>query len=110
MVVGYYQGILVETPLRLVSHKFPANLRDSEFALRSHLGNISASMKVLAEEGNSTVWWVYEKPTSLFLDRLSILPQHALGPGTKILDPSHPLSEKLFSVNFPLHMHRYSVY
>lgn len=37
-----------------VSHKFPASLRDSDFAVRSHLDSISVSIKVLGREGDST--------------------------------------------------------
>lgn len=51
---------------------FPANLRNFELALRSHLGSISASKKVLGWKGNSTLRSVHEKPISLLLDRLSI--------------------------------------
>ena len=71
VVIDYYQGRIIETSLPLVPHKFLANLRDSEFAFRSHLDSILASTQILGWEGNYTILWVYEKlPTCIWIDCL----------------------------------------
>ena len=58
--------------------QFPVYLRNSQFALRSYMDSIYASRKFLGWGGNSTVWLIYEKPTSLLLDRLSTLHSNML--------------------------------
>ena len=71
MVIGYYQGRIVEASLPLVPHKFLANRRDSEFAFRSHLSASLPSIQILGWEGNYTILWVYEKlPTCIWTDCL----------------------------------------